>query len=228
MTDSIVLKDGQVQFMDSKFNSVVTYQYFTDKVFLEITGFSVSCGKIHLTWYLLSAMSPCSSNSPFSGSLTGTSRYQTVYGLKMKDNRNYKFAVRASDIRRKVNKVVCTGVIVVDTSKPQGGWIRDGPARDRSYQSSKFLQVNWGGVQTRNGVARYDWKVRSIPFKSNQFTEVMPFKNANRNTNAGMSTSSISDGSKVFFIVRAYTKAGLFSDLKSDGVVIDTSAPVAG
>ena len=228
VTDSIVLKAGQVQFMDLKFNTVVNYQYFTDRVFLEITGFSASCGKIHLTWYLLSAMSPCSLNSPFSGSLSGTSRYQTVYGLKMKDNTKYKFAVRASDMRRKVYKVVCTGVIVMDTSKPQGGWIRDGPARDLSYQSSKFLQVNWGGVQTRNGVASYDWKVRSIPFKSNQFTEVMPFKNANRNTNAGISTSSVSDGSKVFFIVRAYTKAGLFSDLTSDGVVIDTSPPVPG
>ena len=116
----------------------------------------------------------------------------------------------------------------MDTSKPQGGWIRDGPGADLSYQASKFLQVNWGGVQTRNGVARYDWKVLSISFNNNQTQEIMLFTNANLNTSAGKTFSSLSDGSEVKFVVRAYTKAGLFYDLVSDGVVIDTSPPVPG
>ena len=164
-----------MQFMDSSFHSVVTYQYLTDRVFFEISGFSVSCGQIHFQWFLLSGTSSCSLNSSFSGSLSGTSRHHTVTGLTMKDNRSYKFALKASDMRHKVYKVVCTGVLVVDTSKPQGGWIRDGPGADLSYQASKFLQVNWGGVQTRNGVARYDWKVLSISFNSNQTQEIMLF-----------------------------------------------------
>ena len=223
-----MLKAGQVQFMDSSFHSVVTYQYLTDRVFFEISGFSVSCGQIHFQWFFLSGTSSCSLNSSFSGSLSGTSRHHTVTGLTMKDNRSYKFALKASDMRRKVYKVVCTGVLVVDTSKPQGGWIRDGPGADLSYQASKFLQVNWGGVQTRNGVARYDWKVLSISFNNNQTQEIMLFTNANLNTSAGKTFSSLSDGSEVKFVVRAYTKAGLFYDLVSDGVVIDTSPPVPG
>ena len=214
--------------MDSSFHSVVTYQYLTDRVFFEISGFSVSCGQIHFQWFFLSGTSSCSLNSSFSGSLSGTSRHHTVTGLTMKDNRSYKFALKASDMRRKVYKVVCTGVLVVDTSKPQGGWIRDGPGADLSYQASKFLQVNWGGVQTRNGVARYDWKVLSISFNNNQTQEIMLFTNANLNTSAGKTFSSLSDGSEVKFVVRAYTKAGLFYDLVSDGVVIDTSPPVPG
>ena len=217
-----------MQFMDSSFHSVVTYQYLTDRVFFEISGFSVSCGQIHFQWFFLSGTTSCSLNSSFSGSLSGTSRHYTVTGLTMKDNRSYKFALKASDMRRKVYKVVCTGVLVVDTSKPQGGWIRDGPGADLSYQASKFLQVNWGGVQTRNGVARYDWKVLSISFNSNQTQEIMLFTNANLNTSAGKTFSSLSDGSEVKFVVRAYTKAGLFYDLVSDGVVIDTSPPVPG
>ena len=217
-----------MQFMDSSFHSVVTYQYLTDRVFFEISGFSVSCGQIHFQWFLLSGTSSCSLNSSFSGSWSGTSRHHTVTGLTMKDNRSYKFALKTSDMRRKVYKVVCTGVLVVDTSKPQGGWIRDGPGADLSYQASQFLQVNWGGVQTRNGVARYDWKVLSISFNSNQTQEIMLFTNANLNTSAGKTFSSLSDGSEVKFVVRAYTKAGLFYDLVSDGVVIDTSPPVPG
>lgn len=115
---------GQVQFMDSKFQSLVTHQYFTDKVFLDISGFSVSCGEMHLTWFLLSGMSSCSINTYISsGSLPGISKHHTVTGLALGDNRNYKFALKASAMRLKVYKVVCTGVLVVDTSRPQGGWI---------------------------------------------------------------------------------------------------------
>ncbi|KAJ7365973.1 hypothetical protein OS493_002714 [Desmophyllum pertusum] len=65
-------------------------------------------------------------------------------------------------------------------------------------------------------------------FNTNQTTERMPFTNANLNTNAGKTFNSVTDGSIVRFVVRAYTKAGLFSDFTSDGVVVDTSPPVAG
>ena len=219
---------GQVQFMDSTFQSLVTHQYFTDKVFLDISGFSVSCGEMHLTWFLLSGMSSCSINTNISGSLPGISKHHTVTGLALEDNRNYKFALKASDMRRKAYKVVCTGVLVVDTSRPQGGWIHDGPASDRSYQASKLLQVNWGGVLTRHGVGNYDWNVLLIPFNTNQTIELMTFTNVYQNTSAQKTFDNITDGSKVKFVVRAYTKAGLFSDLTSNGVVIDTSVPVAG
>ena len=131
-------------------------------------------------------------------------------------------------MRRKVYKVVCTGVLVVDTSRPQGGWIRDGPASDRSYQASKLLQVNWGGVLARHGVGNYDWNVLLIPFNTNQTIELMTFTNVYQNTSAQKTFDNITDGSKVKFVVRAYTKAGLFSDLTSNGVVIDTSVPVVG
>ena len=161
-------------------------------------------------------------------SLPGISKHHTVTGLALEDNRNYKFALKASDMRREVYKVVCTGVLVVDTSTPQGGWIRDGPASDRSYQASKLLQVNWGGVLTRHGVGNYDWNVLLIPFNTNQTIERMTFTNVYQNTSAQKTFDNITDDSKVKFVVRAYTKAGLFSDLTSNGVVIDTSVPVAG
>ena len=131
-------------------------------------------------------------------------------------------------MRNNISQLICSGVVTIDASNPQGGWIRDGPGPDLSYQASKLLQVNWGGFQTRHGVGKYQWKVLVTPFNNNQNNELMPFTNVNLNTNAGKTFNSITDGSKVNFIVRAFTKAGLFSDLTSDGVVIDSSPPVAG
>ena len=131
-------------------------------------------------------------------------------------------------MRNNSPQLVCSGVVIIDTSKPQGGWIRDGPGADLSYQASKSMQVNWGGVQTRHGVAKYHWKVLDTPFNNNQTYELMSFTNVNLNTNAGKTFNSVTDGTKVQFVVRAFTKAGLFSDLTSDGVIIDTSPPVAG
>ncbi|KAJ7365983.1 hypothetical protein OS493_002725 [Desmophyllum pertusum] len=228
VTDNIVLKMGSLQIMSSKFQSASTYQSITDRLFLKISGFSVSCGQIHLRWSVLSGTSTCSFNSHISGNLTITNVHHTLPGLTLQDNTTYKVSISASDLRDKTYQLVCSSVIVVDTSKPHGGWIRDGPGADLSYQASTLLQVNWGGVQTRHGVGKYEWKVLLTSFNTNQTTELMPFTNINLNTNAEKTFNNIGDGSKVRFVVRAYTKADLFTTLTSDGVVVDTSSPVAG
>ena len=149
-------------------------------------------------------------------------------GLALQDNNNYKVSIQVVDMRNNTSQLVCSGAIIIDTSKPQGGWIHDGPGADLSYQASKLLQVNWGGVQTRHGVSKYMWKVLVTPFQTNHSNQLMSFTNANLSTSAAATINGISDGSKVQFVVRAFTKAGLHLDLTSDGVIIDTSAPVAG
>ncbi|KAJ7389370.1 hypothetical protein OS493_032227, partial [Desmophyllum pertusum] len=163
VADNIVLRTGSLQIMDSKFQLIRTYQYITDRLFLDISGFSVSCGQIHLRWFVLSGTSPCSFSSPVNGTLPDAFALQTITGLTLQDNTTYKVSIKASDLRDKTYQLICSRVIVVDTSKPHGTTFDD-----------------------------------------------------------------IADGSKVGFVVRAYTKAGLFSDLTSDGVVVDTSPPAAG
>ena len=228
VTDNIVIKIGNLKIVDPRLQSAINYQYVTDKLFLKISGFSASCGRIILRRSLLLGTSPCSFTANVSGTLENSNGFQTVTGLTLQDNESYKISIRASDFRDKTYQPVCSQAIVVDTSKPQGGWIHDGPGSDLSYQASTLLQVNWGGVQARHGVSKYEWKVLLTSFIANKTTELMPFATANLNTNARRSFANIEDGSKMRFVVRAYTKAGLFSDLKSDGVVIDTSSPVAG
>ncbi|XP_068740832.1 A disintegrin and metalloproteinase with thrombospondin motifs adt-1-like isoform X4 [Montipora capricornis] len=72
------------------------------------------------------------------------------------------------------------------------------------------------------------WKVLVTPFRTKHRNELMSFKNVKLSVSAATTFNSISDGSKVQFVVRAFTKSGLHSDLSSNGVIIDTSAPVAG
>ena len=115
-------------------------------------------------------------------------------GLTLQANVSYKVSLEASDMRNNIPRLVCSGVVVIDTSRPQGGWVRDDPGADLSYQASKLLQVNWGGVQTIHGVGKYHWKVLVTPFNTGQTSELMPFTNVNINTNAGQTFSSIIDG----------------------------------
>ena len=214
--------------IDSKFQSASSYQYITDRLFLNISGFSVSCGHLNLRWSVLTGTSPCSFNGPVSGTLSDTNVYQTITGLTLQDNTTYKVSVKASDLREEIHHLVCGSTILVDTSKPQGGWIHDGPGADLSYQASTLLEVNWGGVRTRHGVGKYEWKVLLSSFGTNKTSELMPFTSTNLNTKAGKTFNNIADGSKATFVVRSYTKAGLSAELKSDGVIVDTSSPVAG
>ena len=193
-----------------------------------MTGFSVSCGALTLQWFLLPASSACNNASSVTGTFSNNNVQQALSGLNLQDNSKYKVSIQASDLRNNIPQLICSGEITIDTSTPKVGWIHDGPGADLSYQASKFFQVNWGGFQTRHGVAKYEWKVLLTPFNNNQTTELKSFTNANLNTSASKTFSSVTDGSKVTFVVRAFTKAGLFSDLTSDGVIIDTSPPIAG
>lgn len=226
--DSITLTTGTVKLSDQAFQSDIHFQYHTDKLYLQMTGFSISCGRLTLQWFILPASSACSNASSVIGTFPNNNLQQALSGLNLQDNSKYKVAIQASDIRNNNPQLVCSGKVTIDTSIPKDGWIHDGAGADLSYQASKFLQVNWGGFQTRHGVAKYEWKVLLTSFNSNQTTELTSFTNANLNTNASKTLNSVTDGLKVTFVVRAFTKAGLFSDLTSDGVIIDTSPPVAG
>ena len=192
-----------------------------------MSGFSVTCGPIKFRWFLLLGASACSLASSIKGNFPDSTTQQVLTGLTLQDGNTYKVAIQAVDMRDNVPQPVCSGVVTVDTSKPQGGWINDGPGADLSYQPSKLLQVNWGGVRTTHGVGKYEWKVLRTSFETNQTSELMSFTNVHLNTSASKTFNSITDGSKVRFVVRAYTKAGLYHDLTSNGVVIDTTPPEA-
>lgn len=58
--------------------------------------------------------------------------------------------------------------------------------------------------------------------------EVKNFSSVGEGNSFTATYSSILDGSNVTTVVRAYTKAGLYTEISSDGVIVDTSEPLPG
>ena len=183
---------------------------------------------MNLRWFLLPGASSCSGSSLADGIIQSTNSLQTLSELTLQDGKSYKISIAASDLRDKIQHRECSSAVIVDTSKPTHGWVHDGEADDLDYQSSKLFQVNWGGFQTRNGIDNYDWKVLLTSYGSSRNTELTTFFSANLSTHMDIRISNITDGSKVQFVVRAYTKAGLYGEVKSNGIIFDNTPPVAG
>ncbi|PFX11922.1 hypothetical protein AWC38_SpisGene24199, partial [Stylophora pistillata] len=228
VVDSVTVTTGTVKIVDQNFHNTIFYQHVTDKLFVTISGFNVSCGKMNLRWFLLPGASSCSGSSLANGIIQSTNNLQTLSGLTLQDGKSYKISIAASDLRDKIQHRECSSAVIVDTSKPTHGWVHDGEADDLDYQSSKLFQVNWGGFQTRNGIDNYDWKVLLTSYGSSPNTELTTFFSAHLSTHMDIRISNITDGSKVQFVVRAYTKAGLYGEVKSNGIIFDNTPPVAG
>lgn len=220
-TDVITHKRGEVMLTSLDFASSLSYQATTDKFHLKITGFSVSCGTLTLKWSLLKGQESCSARN-VSGTLPSTSN-QILSGLSLKNGETYKILLQSYDMRNKVKQTVCSNVVTIDTTKPSGGWVRDGlGTKDIQYQSSKKVSATWGGFTTTHGIKKYEV---AVYYKSKTLTS---FINVNLNASFSKTISTLRDGSQIIIKVRAFTKAGLYSEVSSNGVIVDTSKPKAG
>ena len=70
--------------------------------------------------------------------------------------------------------------------------------------------------------------MRYQPLSSDAHIEVQGFVNVYLNVSFTKTISKISDGGNVTTTVRAYTKAGLYKETTSNGVILDTSKPLPG
>ncbi|KAK3735006.1 hypothetical protein QZH41_010660, partial [Actinostola sp. cb2023] len=225
VTDVITIKTGSVQFQNPTFTAIASYQHVTSSLYLRIAGFSITCGVMKYKWYLLDGSSACTTTSISRGVLPNTNTKQVISGLNLQDNKNYKIAIQAVDMRGAARPLVCTSSIAVDTSKPQVGWVYDGNTKDIDYQSTKTITANWGGFKTRHGIAKYEWKVLYTAFGSSATSQLLPFTSTGVVPKASKTFNNIVDGSRVKVVVRAFTKAGLYADSTSDGVIVDLSKP---
>ena len=144
-------------------------------------------------------------------------------GLTLKSGEAYKVIVQTYDIRGQSGLPVCSNAVTIDTSTPTGGWIRDGlGSKDVQFQSSKTISATWGGFKTTYGIAKYEVAVY------NKNTLLQSFTNVNLKASFTKTFPVITDGSKIAVKVRAFTKAGLYSEISSNGVTVDTSKPKPG
>lgn len=81
--DKINITTGTAQFMDQSFQSVTSYQHLTNKLYLRLDGFSVSCGSLTLKWFLLPSSSSCSTSSAINGTFLNSNTQQTVTGKNL-------------------------------------------------------------------------------------------------------------------------------------------------
>jgi hypothetical protein len=117
--------------------------------------------------------------------------------------------------------------VTVDTTGPVAGTVSDGTGADVDWQASTTtIQANWTAfTDPQSGIATLEWAIGT----SSGGQEIQPF------TTAGISGSTASNNALAlshlgtyYVTVRATSGTGAQITATSDGVTVDTSAPVAG
>ena len=224
---AIRLQGGQVSLTSSNFDQTVAFQSSTDKLHLKLSGFSATCGSLVVKWSLIKAEETCHLAENNATLLSNTNNH-ILTSINLQNTKRYKIVVQAHDIRRQSGLPVCSNPVTIDTSTPQGGWINDSLFIDIQYQSSRTFGASWGGFQSTHGIKKYEVAMRFQTLSADAYAEVQGFVNVYLNVSFTKTVVAISDGSNVTTVVRAYTKAGLYKEITSNGVIVDTSKPFPG
>ncbi|XP_071084119.1 uncharacterized protein [Haliotis cracherodii] len=117
--------------------------------------------------------------------------------------------------------------VVLDSSPPVSGTVQDGTGDvDIQFQASRtFIGCKWRGFHDpESGVGHYEWRVGTTPggdeilAARNAALEEVIFHTMSRD-------QQLPVGRKIYTTVRAFNKAGLYTESTSNGLIIDDSAP---
>ncbi|XP_061181031.1 uncharacterized protein LOC133189645 [Saccostrea echinata] len=122
---------------------------------------------------------------------------------------------------------VMTDGVMMDNSPPSMGLVMDGTRdQDTEYQSIRtYIGAKWHGfVDPQSGLDHYVWWAGTTPGGN----DILPEKDVHLATTGVVFNLSpeLPIGKRVYVTVRAYNKAGLFTDSTSNGFLVDTTAPV--
>ena len=224
----IHVQNGRASLTLSSFVKPVTYQSSTKRLFLKLSNFSTTCGSLTVRWSLLKGEESCHLSMNNETLSSNTSNHILV-GLSLQNTHTYKVVVQVITIREHFSLPVCSNPVIIDTSMPTGGWVYDGlGSTDLQYQSSKTFGASWGGFQSTHGIGKYEVAVHYQTLSSIKRIIVQAFVNVSLNVSFVKNIEAIPDGSNVTTKVRAYTKAGLFREVSTNGVIVDTSVPFSG
>jgi hypothetical protein len=224
----IYLQDGQVIITRDDFAKPIRFQSSTDKLHLKLSGFSVTCGSLTVTWSLVNDKDKCKLGEN-NATLPSNTNNHILVGLNLQNTETYKVVVQAGNIRDQYGLAVCSSPVTIDTTTPTGGWVYDGTgSTDLHYQSSKTFCARWGGFQSVNGIGKYEIAMEYKTLSSNDKVQVQGFINVNLNVSFSKTIAVIPDGSILTTKVRAYTKAGLYTEIASNGLTLDSSQPLPG
>jgi hypothetical protein len=115
----IYLQEGQARITVSNFAKTVTYQSSTDKLHLQLSGFSVTCGSLTVRWSLIKAENSCNLGRN-NATLSSNTNNHILAGLNLQNTDTYKVVVQASNIREQFGLPVCSNEVTIDTGINDG------------------------------------------------------------------------------------------------------------
>ncbi|CAB3984855.1 extracellular matrix A-like [Paramuricea clavata] len=115
----IYLQEGQARITVSNFAKTVTFQSSTDKLHLQLSGFSVTCGSLTVRWSLIKAENSCYLGRN-NATLSSNTNNHILTGLNLQNTDTYKVVVQASNIREQLGLPVCSNDVTIDTGINDG------------------------------------------------------------------------------------------------------------
>ncbi|VDI61828.1 polycystin 2 [Mytilus galloprovincialis] len=141
----------------------------------------------------------------------------------------YYTTVTACNTAEMCTTVTSDGVII-DNSPPTPGTVQDGTGYyDTEYQSLKnYISAKWYGFDdAQSGLEKYEWRVGTKPGNG----DIIPTIELHLTETAALLDSSsynlsLPINTRMYITVRAYNKAGLWSESSSSGFSVDDTPPV--
>ncbi|XP_041351011.1 uncharacterized protein LOC121369994 [Gigantopelta aegis] len=122
---------------------------------------------------------------------------------------------------------LCTSVtsdgIIIDSSPPTKGHVMDGlGSTTTQFQASQtFVGAKWHGFQDpQSGLAYYEWRVGTSPGGSDIYSALVPLREY------AYATVSLPSNKMIYTTLKAFNKAGLWSEAVSNGIFVDFTLPV--
>ncbi|MFN8035841.1 MAG: hypothetical protein U0V73_07905 [Acidimicrobiia bacterium] len=203
----------------------VTWQRSTGTISANWSGFSDPASGIASYDY---AIGTTSGGTQVAGwTSTGTATSVTRNGLTLSNGTTYYVSVRATDNVGNTSTVATSNGVTVDTTAPVAGTVADGTSNDVTWQqSTTTIDANWTGFSDpASGIASYEYAIGTTAGG----TQVSGWTSTGTATSVTRNGLTLSNGTTYYVSVRATDTAGNTSTVAtSNGVTVDTTAPVAG
>ena len=126
-----------------------------------------------------------------------------------------------------ISNIVTGDGVTIDLTAPAGTTVNDGTSDDIAYTGlDTTLSAVWAAfTETVSGIAKYEYAIGT----SSGGTDIVTWTSNSTDTTVTKTGLSLTSGSTYYVSVRATDNAGNESTtVTSDGVIVDTAAPVAG
>ncbi|XP_055958617.1 uncharacterized protein LOC130013975 [Patella vulgata] len=159
---------------------------------------------------------------------TGISTHFTFPPSKLTPGTKYITTVTGCNMADMCTSAISDGVII-DVTPPDVGRVLDGTKDlDVEFQATRnFVGAKWHGFKdAQSGIARYEWRVgTTIGGEELLSPQILPVVELTFQSNLPDNKLLPTD-TRIYITVRCYNKAGLYSEVTSNGFKIDTTLPI--